>query len=116
MMGLGELLSLPLERGQSQARGVSPGKMVVVRLFQKVVEARSWLVMSAEAIRFGGGWQVDQMFVGPDLVLPSFFHPLTHSTNAEYQLCAWPEKTWLLPQGVLMKGPRQTITSFRTVA
>lgn len=111
-MGPGELLSLPLERGQSQARGVSPGTTGVVMLFQKVCEARSWLAMSAEGTRFRGGLRVHQMSVSPDSS-PALFFIFIHSfysTNTEYQLCACPEKTWPLPQGVLVKGHIQTIT------
>ena len=54
--GVGGLLSFPLEKGQSQARGVSPGTRVVVRLSRKVGKARFWLAVSAEGIRFGGRW------------------------------------------------------------
>lgn len=57
------------------------------------------------------------MFVRPERVLPSSLPPLTHfiqqtlNTNS-----SWPEKTLPLPEGVLMKGHIQAITSCRKVA
>lgn len=57
------------------------------------------------------------MFVRPERVLPSFLPPLTHfiqqTLNAN---SSWPEKTSPLPEGVLMKGHIQAITSCRKVA
>lgn len=78
---------------------------VEVMLFQKVVEAITWLVMSAQGIRFGVEWHAHHMYVTPDLVLPFFiFIQSFYSTNTEHQLCAWPEKISPCPRGAFVKG------------
>ena len=74
---------------------------VVVMLFQTAFKTIAWLAMPAKGTRFGGGWHAYQVFVIPDLVPLSFLIPIHsfYSTNIEYQLCVWPEKTWSLPKG-----------------
>lgn len=54
--GAGWATQLPLEKGESQAREVSPETMVIVRLSLKVDKARFWPAVSAEDARSRGRW------------------------------------------------------------
>lgn len=107
--GDGKLLSLCLEREDEGHRHGCwkgprgrPGMTVVVMLFQEAFKTTSWLAMSAKGTGSGGGWHAHHVFVIPDLVLSSLLHSFTHFI--QHQLCAWPEKTWPLPQRVPGQG------------